>query len=263
MTFGTFDVDGVDPLDVFNVLVDTAHQMKWDSLLSGEKELGEVREQRARGVEELYDAHPFQDREVFEWQCFNASHDYKELWVAFSTEHNQELHDTAQRADSVVAAQDCLAAYHVLAREGGGARVTFTTQVNAHPFLVTQGFIFNIMWTKTVDYINALREQAILRAKSRMAAGEVAKSSVSPAELFDERGAAARCSDGAGGLSSLIQASEVTLAGEMQQKGNWVAPAFLLAGLLVVSVATGAVLLRCGACTEGQKGAETGHLLTA
>merc|ERR1719356_1903940 len=91
MTFGVFDVDDVEPLDVFNVLADSAHQKNWDSLLAGEKELGAVDQEMARGVEQLFDAHPFQNREIFEWQCFNASRDYKDLWVAFSSEQNQAL----------------------------------------------------------------------------------------------------------------------------------------------------------------------------
>jgi len=203
MTFGVFEVDDVDPLDLFNVLADTAHQTSWDTLLSGEKELGPVEEQRARGLEQRYDAHPFQDREIFEWQCFNASRDLADLWVAFSTEQNAELHTKADRDSGVVAAQNCLAAYRVQARPGGGAHVTFTTQVNAHPFLVTSGFIFNIMWGKTVDYINALRDQARKLAKERHDAGEEARPAVPDEELYDEEWSSAVCSGPEGGLPAL------------------------------------------------------------
>lgn len=265
MTFGVFEVDDVEPLDVFNVLADSAHQKSWDSLLAGEKELGAVDQEKARGVEQSFDAHPFQDREIFEWQCFNASHDYTDLWVAFSSEQNQALHAREPREDDVTAAQNCLGAYHVEARPGGGAHVTFTTHVNAHPFLVTQGFVFNLMWGKTVDYINAMREQARALAKRRREAGEDAEPIVPDAELFDEDATvSAACAGAATGLAGLVQESELV---HLREPGQRAAPSVaqrLFPGVVVVAgaaaVAAGILRHRRRAAEEG---VEEGSLLAA
>lgn len=264
MTFGVFDVDDVEPLDVFNVLADSAHQKNWDSLLAGEKELGAVDQEMARGVEQLFDAHPFQNREIFEWQCFNASRDYKDLWVAFSSEQNQALHAREPREDDVVATQNCLGAYHVEARPGGGAHVTFTTHVNAHPFFVTQGFVFNLMWGKTVDYINAMREQAQALAKRRRGAGEEAEPIVPAAELFDEDATVSgACAGAATGLAGLVQEAELVRLQEPGQRAAPRAAQRLLPGVAVVAgvAAVAAGLLRYR--RRAEEGVEEGGLLAA
>ena len=264
MTFGVFGVDDVEPLDVFNVLVDSAHQKSWDSFLAGEKELGAVDQEMARGVEQLFDAHPFQDREIFEWQCFNASRDYKDLWAAFFSEQNQALHAREPREDGVAAAQNCLGAYHVEARPGGGAHVTFTTHVNAHPFLVTQGFVFNLIWGKTEEHINAIREQARALAKRRRGAGEEAEPIVQAAELFDEDAkVSGACAGAATGLAGLVQEAELVRLPEPGQRAAPGAAQRLLPGVAAVvgAAAVAAGLLRCRRRVE--EGVEEGGLLAA
>lgn len=166
VTFGTFCVEGAEPEDVFNVLADVTAQQQWDSMVGSVTQLGEWREQQVTGHTISFVAHPFSDREVYQWEAVNAT-SKDDLWVVFSTEGNQALHEKKNRQGGAVAAQDCLAAYWVQRHDNGKVHVTFTSQVNSHPFLLSSSFVFNLLWGKTVDYINGLRSRAQLLAKNR------------------------------------------------------------------------------------------------
>lgn len=211
ITFGEFDADGATPVDIFNALADTAHQQEWDGLIASQKSLGVFPDEQATGVALSFQAHPFSNRQVFEWQAYNSSHDYSDLMVVFSTEDNARLHQKADREGGAVHAQNCLAAYHITAKPGGGVHVVFTSDVNAHPFLLSSEFIFNIMWTKTVDYIDALRVRAQSQAKLRPH-GAAPKAVVGDDLLFDREGQGpAACAPGAG-LQALTASFEAQTA---------------------------------------------------
>lgn len=241
ITFGEFEADDVTPLDVFNVLADTAHQKEWDGLIASETGLGDFPDQEATGVALSFQAHPFSDRQVFEWQAYNASRDFGEFWVVFSTEDNARLHQKAAREDGAVHAQNCLAAYHIMAKPGGGAHVVFTSEVNAHPFLLSAEFIFNIMWTKTVDYINALRTRAQDQAQQRAASGEEPRPVVSSELLFDHEGnSAQRCAPG-GGLAALTMTYEAKAA-PGEPRSLWKSKYFPFLALLVPGSAAALLL---------------------
>jgi hypothetical protein len=227
MTFGEFNVSGATSLDVFNVLANVGHQQKWDSLVGQEDTLGDFEGQRARGVEMAFVAHPFSDREVFEWQAFNASSDFTDLWVVFSTNHNKDLHNKKGRESGATAAQDCLAAYHISAKPDGHVHILFTSQVNAHPFLLSSSFIFNIMWGKTVDYINALRTEAQKEAKQRPA-GEATKSMVPQSLLFDDKSDASGGCPAGSGLASLVEVEGVEVPVPQAQRQRRLAVTFVI-----------------------------------
>jgi len=158
VSFGTFDSDS-EPEDLFNALTDCMAQASWDPLVGSVTFLGDFPEEQARGIAMSFVAHPFSDREIYQWQVANTT-DPDDLWVAFTTRANDLLHTKKPNEPGAVATQNCLGAYRVQRRAGGGSHVTFTSHVNSHPWLLSTGFIFNIMWGKTVDYIDALRNRA-------------------------------------------------------------------------------------------------------
>jgi len=190
ITFGRFDVEDADPIDVFNVLADILAQEEWDELLQGGPGvtiLGDFTNEYARAAAVTFVARPFPDRQVFQWQVYNATRDWKDMWVAFSTRRNDELyklHD--MEAWPAVQAQNCLGAYHVVALPQGGCHVVFTTMVNSHPpWPITAKFVFNLLWTKTVGYIQALRDRAKFLKKQRLASGTPAKPIIPDWLLYD------------------------------------------------------------------------------
>lgn len=175
ITFGRFDVEDADAIDVFNVLADTKAQEEWDDLIHGGPGvtmLGDFPDEFARGVAMTFVAHPFPDRQVFQWEVYNSSKKHDDMWVVFSTRQNEELHKLrASEAWPAVQAQNCLGAYHVVALPQGGCHVVFTTQVNSHPpWPITAKFVFNMLWTKTVGYIQQVRKRAQMLKKQRLAA---------------------------------------------------------------------------------------------
>eukprot|EP00933_Yihiella_yeosuensis_P047441 TRINITY_DN43278_c0_g1_i1.p1 TRINITY_DN43278_c0_g1~~TRINITY_DN43278_c0_g1_i1.p1 ORF type:complete len:410 (+),score=59.43 TRINITY_DN43278_c0_g1_i1:155-1384(+) len=164
--FGRFELDEATPEDLFNALTDVDAQAQWDVLIGKVTFLGDFKAQQARGMAISFVAHPFADREVYQWQAVNTT-DPNDLWVVFSTRANEVLHAKKPTEHGAVATQNCLGAYRVRRKANGGCSVTFTSQVNSHPWLLSASFVFNLMWGKTVDYINALSSRAKLLAKKR------------------------------------------------------------------------------------------------
>eukprot|EP00933_Yihiella_yeosuensis_P048156 TRINITY_DN4419_c4_g1_i1.p1 TRINITY_DN4419_c4_g1~~TRINITY_DN4419_c4_g1_i1.p1 ORF type:complete len:400 (+),score=98.52 TRINITY_DN4419_c4_g1_i1:99-1298(+) len=169
ITFGRFDVKDADPIDVFNALADITSQKDWDPLIGRVKLLGDFENEAARGAAVTFVAHPFPDRQVFQWQTYNSTRDHKDMMVAFSTRRNGELHKVEEQAPwPSVMAENCLGAYHVVALPNGGCHVVFSSMVNSHPpWPITAKFVFNLLWTKTVEYIQNLRARAQHLKKQR------------------------------------------------------------------------------------------------
>jgi len=170
ITLGLFTIEGAEVQDAFNALADT--RKVWDPLLDSSTELGDFRDEQAVGLALSFSAHPFQDREVYEWMVVNAT-DADDLWVVYSTRSNEALHLRKPRAGSQVAAQNCLGVYRFQKGTDGMIHATFTSHVNPHPFLVTAAFVYHLAWYKTVESINALRAQAQKLARERNGASPV------------------------------------------------------------------------------------------
>jgi len=180
ITLGLFTIEGAEVQDAFNALADT--RKVWDPLLDSSTELGDFRDEQAVGLALSFSAHPFQDREVYEWMVVNATDD-DDLWVVYSTRSNEALHLRKPRAGSQVAAQNCLGVYRFQKGTDGMIHATFTSHVNPHPFLVTAAFVYHLAWYKTVESINALRAQAQKLARERNGASPVL---VTPAWMTTE-----------------------------------------------------------------------------
>lgn len=166
VTFGTFNVTGATGIDVFNALTDLERQKEWDTMVGSSVKLADFPGLRARGFAMSFVAHPFADREVYQWQVANTT-DLKDLWVAFSTRTNDLLKTKKPAEKGAVDTQNCLGSYRVKTLPDGTVQVFFTTQVNSHPWLLSAAFVFNLVWGKTVDYIVGLRIQAQKLAAAR------------------------------------------------------------------------------------------------
>ncbi|CAK9020130.1 COBW domain-containing protein DDB_G0274527 [Durusdinium trenchii] len=177
ITFGRFDVQDADAIDVFNALADTKSEEKWDELLMngpGVTYLGDFAKEKARGASVSFVARPFPDRQVFQWMVYNSTPNYDDMWVVYSTRRNDVLHHRGVENEGwpAVQAQNCLGAYHVVGLPQGGCHVVFSTMVNSYPpWPITAQFVFNIAWTKTADYIEHIRLRAQLLKKRRLESG--------------------------------------------------------------------------------------------
>eukprot|EP00438_Fugacium_kawagutii_P015085 Skav214576 [mRNA] locus=scaffold57:117472:118776:+ [translate_table: standard] len=176
ITFGRFDVQDADAIDVFNALSDFKAEEKWDELLMngpGATYLGDFAKEFVRGAAVSFVARPFPDRQVFQWIAYNSTPNHDDMWVVYSTRRNELLHSLLkQEGWPAVQAHNCLGTYHMQALPQGGCHVVFSTMVNSHPpWPITAKFVFNIAWTKTAEYIEAVRKRAQLLKKRRLAAG--------------------------------------------------------------------------------------------
>lgn len=183
VTFGKFDSE-VEPEDLFQALTDVQNQMQWDSMVKSVTVLGDFPEQQARGVAMSFGASPFSTREIFQWQIVNTS-DPNDFWAASTSESNDLLKSTKALDSGNVEIQNCLGAYRVQRRPQGGSHVTFTSHVNAHPFLVSSEFIFEVMWGKTVDYVKSLQARGQALATARTKQTPPAPSPTFPAWMLD------------------------------------------------------------------------------
>ncbi|CAE7676140.1 unnamed protein product [Symbiodinium pilosum] len=191
ITFGRFDVQDADVIDVFNALADTKGEAEWDDLLMngpGVTYLGDFPQEFARAAAVSFVARPFPDRQVYQWMVYNSSKSFDDMMVVYSTRRNAELYKRGVEPEGwpAVQAQNCLGAYHVVALPQGGCHVVFTTMVNSHPpWPITAQFVFNIAWTKTAEYIQKLRARAQLLKRRRLAAGAPVEPAVPRWMLFD------------------------------------------------------------------------------
>lgn len=190
ITFGRFDVENADVVDVFNALADTRSQAQWDDLIKGGpgvEILGDFPTEKARGAAMSFVAHPFPDRQVFQWQVYNSSKSMDDMWVVFSTRRNEVLHKFKKREEwPAMQAHNCLGAYHVMKLDNGNCHVVYTTMVNPHaPWPITPKFIFNLAWTKTADYIVTVRQRAQMLKKQRLAQNQPGKPVIPDWLLYD------------------------------------------------------------------------------
>lgn len=240
VTFGEFEIIGARPIDVFNVLVDTAHETQWNSVIGTSTNLGIFPEQGAVGVQETYPTGiPFvAAREVFEWQVYNASFSSSNFWFVFSTDGNQILHEKSPKKAGTVEVQNCLGAYH-LRPSAQGSHVIFTQQLNSHPFLVNSKTVFDMSWTKQVSFINSLRKRAAEQAKRGLGNTETGV----PATLLQDSPGIGSCvSLGAPGklfdeLSASLVRSGLQQAPNTQQTCILSALAAVLAAMALTMVA--------------------------
>eukprot|EP00931_Biecheleriopsis_adriatica_P010052 TRINITY_DN11114_c0_g1_i2.p1 TRINITY_DN11114_c0_g1~~TRINITY_DN11114_c0_g1_i2.p1 ORF type:complete len:470 (+),score=108.47 TRINITY_DN11114_c0_g1_i2:28-1410(+) len=186
VTFGEFNVTGASPVNVFNAVADVAKQTKWDSTVDEVNVLGDYREDGVRGVEMLLPSGIWlvPPREVYQWEAYNGSLESEEFWFVVSTSNVEPLHEVRHINREAVQANNCLGAYWIRpcpkggeancpagnptnCCPAGGSRVIFSSHVNVHPpALITAKSIFDMSWPKQVEWINALKKQAVLLNKS-------------------------------------------------------------------------------------------------
>eukprot|EP00931_Biecheleriopsis_adriatica_P106768 TRINITY_DN8114_c0_g1_i2.p1 TRINITY_DN8114_c0_g1~~TRINITY_DN8114_c0_g1_i2.p1 ORF type:complete len:368 (+),score=96.10 TRINITY_DN8114_c0_g1_i2:70-1104(+) len=240
VTFGEFPVEDARPIDVFNALADTSHQKDWDQTIGQVNMLGDFEDEGVRGLRVTYPTGVplIPDREVFEWTAFNASLATDEFWFVFSTQQNERLHAVMDREGGAVAAQNCLGAYRI-ARTAKGTHVWFTQQINPHPpLLISARTVFDISWSKQVDFFNAVRKRAQELYKKNPEQSEVAL----PAWLL--QAPAGQASSGSVRFQTskadlMVQLSEeMPLGKRWWQESTGRMPLLLFAGFAALAIST-------------------------
>eukprot|EP00913_Durusdinium_trenchii_P012509 g11745.t1 len=166
LTFLEFDIPNARPVDVFNVLMAAENETQWDSAPSEMRVLGEWKKYQARGVVGFFDAKPLSTREVYEWQVASAnftSQDgtvLEEFWVVYSTLQNDELRSKEPVRAGAMEMQNCLCAYRITLKAGGGVHVVNTQQVNEHPFPLSARTVANLGWQTSAAFGSHLRTQS-------------------------------------------------------------------------------------------------------
>jgi len=71
LTFLEYEIEGVRPVDVFNVLTDAQKEPEWDTHCAKMDLIGEMRSKQARGFDSVWVAPgtPVSAREGIEWQA--------------------------------------------------------------------------------------------------------------------------------------------------------------------------------------------------
>merc|ERR1719387_3248583 len=101
VTFGSFNVTDVRPIDVFNTLADVDNQLSWDISINRAQKLGEWKSEGVRGL-----AYPYPtgtsivaDREVFEWAAYSTNFLAQEFWLVLSSLGDSRLNAIRPRQD--------------------------------------------------------------------------------------------------------------------------------------------------------------------
>lgn len=166
LTFGQFDVDGADPVDIFNVLTDWRKQTSWDPTVTQSKEVpgNWTMEDGVQALQLIYPTGIIltPDREILEWVAYRADFQEQEFWVVYSTLNNERIREVSQPIPGTVQMQNCLGGYWIRPKpDGTGSHVLFTQHVNLHPpNLVSAKFVFDVSWGKEIDYVNLLRHRS-------------------------------------------------------------------------------------------------------
>lgn len=206
ITFGEFNVSDVRPAQLFNILVDIEGQLKWDESMSEAKIVKEFPEDGVVAADLGFPSGFWlvPPREVFQWIAFNGSVEQQDYWFAVSSLNVEAIHKVQKPNKLAVQAQNCLGAYWIrpcpaggekICPSGnpydccpeGGSRIIFTSHVNVHP----PGFLnaktmFDLSWTKQIDWINSLKARA--REVQKNETAKAAQTPVLPKWLWQDPG---------------------------------------------------------------------------
>jgi hypothetical protein len=169
VTFGSFNISDVRPIDVFNTLTDVDHQLSWDISINHLHRLGEWQSEGVRGLAFTYPSGSsvIADREVFEWAAYSANFFAQEFWLVFSSLGATRLDAIRPRQGDAVPIENCLVAYRIR-EQSGGTLVTFTHHQNLNlPLMMSGRDAFQLSWGHVADWANALRSQSQLVAEQR------------------------------------------------------------------------------------------------
>jgi len=164
VTFSEFDVDGVRPVDVFNVVADAANQTTWDSSCEHLSWLQDDPHAEARGWLGVLKVPPLQIRKAYEWQVADANFTAEDFWIVFSSLKNGALkQDRPPESDAVATGathmKNCLIAYRIT-RSGSGAKVVRTVQANTHVWPVSPRYLAEMGLQDIVDFAKRLKAQS-------------------------------------------------------------------------------------------------------
>lgn len=167
VTFAEFVVKGARPVDVFNTMLNTQEQKKWNPQAASITFLGDFRDLGARAFAVDFALPIITDRELFQWQVADANFKSEEFWLVFSTENNEKLKALVPIASGAMESSNCLGAYHIT-NSPEGAHVIITQHVNAHPpFPFPLHQIMNLLpaaWKGVTDFVTELKQRSQYQA---------------------------------------------------------------------------------------------------
>jgi hypothetical protein len=163
VTFAEFTVKNARPVDVFNTMLNTKDQKKWNPQAAAIFHLGDYPSLGARAYAVDFALPIVSDRELFQWQVADADFQSDEFWLVFSTENNEQLKAKQPLAAGATESSNCLGAYRIT-RSPEGAHVIITQHVNAHPpFPFPLHQIMNFLpaaWKGVVDFVTNLKQRS-------------------------------------------------------------------------------------------------------
>jgi len=162
--FGEFNISGVRPIDVVNVIADYQSGTAWCSSCKSFKLLGEWPKQRLRGILGLFGAWPAQDRQAYNWQMVDMDGCSKSYMFVTTSQFSDVLQQRQPLNPDAVKFDNCLTGYSVRTIQAG-VHVVFSQHVNPHPFLVSERQVLNVAWGKIVHHVTELRHRALWQRK--------------------------------------------------------------------------------------------------
>mmetsp|Transcript_40845 Transcript_40845/g.94774 ORF Transcript_40845/g.94774 Transcript_40845/m.94774 type:complete len:646 (+) Transcript_40845:192-2129(+) len=160
-----FEVADARPVDVFNVLFAVENETKWDTAPKELRVLGDWKKYQARGTVGFFDAAPLSTREIWQWQVVSANFTTQEFWVVYTSLETDELRRVEPLKSGATEMQNCMCSYKITLKEGGGAHVINSQQVNEHPWPLSARFVANAGWQMSVAFGKSLRLQSEEQAK--------------------------------------------------------------------------------------------------
>lgn len=182
LTFLEFDVPNARPVDVFNVIMAAENETQWDKAPSEMRVIGEWKRYQARGVVGFFDAKPLSTREIHEWQVASANFTSEEFWVVYSTLENDQLRNKEPLRAGATEMQNCLCAYRITPKAGGGVHVLNTQQINEHPWPLNARSVANLGWQTSAAFGSHLRAASEAQEKK----GWAANKTVAPAWMLKD-----------------------------------------------------------------------------
>lgn len=160
LTFVDAVIEGVRPVDVFNVLADVGNIPKWDKSCSQAVQLGEFRQRGAVGWLSKFVEGPLSAREFAQWMMVEANFTAQTFGVLFTTIENDDLYQIHPHDPANTEAQSCLSYSRVMPHEKG-TLLQVTTETNVHSWPITQQDIFDKGGaTGLVDWIGEMGRAA-------------------------------------------------------------------------------------------------------
>lgn len=167
MFASVMEIQGADPVAVFNIMADQLKQPKWGACNNCLIEwLKNDCDQQVRGLYSVFPAQPMMSRSYFSWEWAEQLQDGTEFLVGVSNQHVKALKAIRDPIASTYAGDMCYAFSHISATPDG-VRLVQMSHVNIHAVVGLRA-IYSLVWGKHVARAKRVRDRALSPSMSKI-----------------------------------------------------------------------------------------------